>query len=343
MSDCLSIRPRPLVRLSLPLWVALFLLWAALPVFASDVVHVVQRGESLSTIAQRYDISMGDLAGYNGLSNQNFVWVGQRLLIPGQGQSAVPALHTSDQLPGNQGYHVVQRGEMLSAVARAYGMDVNDLMRLNGLTNPNLIWVGQKLRVSARVEALIPDDTEPAVAGNIYVVQPGDSLAQIAKDHSTTIYELMASNGLPNPNFVWTGQRLRIPQVARGGFGLASAPANGYKWIEVNLSNQTLTAWQGEVAVLYTNISSGLAGTPTVTGRFQIGTKYSSQRMVGPGYDLPGVPWVMYFYGGYALHGAYWHNNFGAPMSHGCVNMRPGEAQLIYNWAPAGTEVYVHY
>jgi lipoprotein-anchoring transpeptidase ErfK/SrfK len=65
--------------------------------------------------------------------------------------------------------------------------------------------------------------------------------------------------------------------------------------------------------------------------------------MVGPGYDLPGVPWVMYFYSGYAIHGAYWHNNFGAPMSHGCVNMTPGEAQILYNWAPIGTEVYVHY
>jgi lipoprotein-anchoring transpeptidase ErfK/SrfK len=51
----------------------------------------------------------------------------------------------------------------------------------------------------------------------------------------------------------------------------------------------------------------------------------------------------MYFYSGYAIHGAYWHNNFGAPMSHGCVNMTPGEAQILYNWAPIGTEVYVHY
>lgn len=74
---------------------------------------------------------------------------------------------------------------------------------------------------------------------------------------------------------------------------------------------------------MYTSISSGLPGTPTVTGRFQVGIKCADwRRMTGPGYDLPGVPWVMYFYGSYALHGAYWHNNFGTPMSHGCVNIR---------------------
>ena len=122
-----------------------------------------------------------------------------------------------------------------------------------------------------------------------------------------------------------------------------SAPASGYRYIEVNLSAQTLTAWQGDTAVLYTSVSTGTWATPTVTGRFSIGTKYTAQRMTGPGYDLPGVPWVMYFYGGYAIHGTYWHNNFGTPMSHGCVNMRTDEAAFLYNWAPPGTEVYVHY
>lgn len=75
----------------------------------------------------------------------------------------------------------------------------------------------------------------------------------------------------------------------------AAAPADGRRWIEVNLSEQTLTAWQGDIAVMHTYISSGRSPTPTVTGRFKIGQKYGNQRVVGPGYDLPGVPWVMYF------------------------------------------------
>jgi len=64
--------------------------------------------------------------------------------------------------------------------------------------------------------------------------------------------------------------------------------------------------------------------------------------MTGPGYDLANVPWTMFFYAGYAIHGTYWHNNFGHPMSHGCVNMTTTEAKWLYEWAPKGTLVVVH-
>ena len=59
-------------------------------------------------------------------------------------------------------------------------------------------------------------------------------------------------------------------------------------------------------------------------------------------YDLPNVPWTMFFYQGYAIHGTYWHTNFGTRMSHGCVNMPLGAAEFTYAWAPIGTEVWVH-
>ena len=64
--------------------------------------------------------------------------------------------------------------------------------------------------------------------------------------------------------------------------------------------------------------------------------------MSGPGYSLPNVEWVSYFVKSYAIHGTYWHNNFGTPMSHGCVNMRVREAKWLFNWAPKGTRVIVH-
>jgi lipoprotein-anchoring transpeptidase ErfK/SrfK len=65
--------------------------------------------------------------------------------------------------------------------------------------------------------------------------------------------------------------------------------------------------------------------------------------MTGPGYNLPNVPYVMYFYGANAIHGTYWHNNFGHPMSHGCINLRTGDAAWLYSWASIGTPVVVHY
>lgn len=336
------------VRLAAVLGAMLAALWLASPAHAQEVVHVVTGGENLSTIASRYGMTLHELAAYNGIANPNLLFVGQKLQIPGSGyapQLMAPA--AGDRLPGDAGYHVVARGQTLSEIAKSYGMTTGDLMRLNSISNANMIWIGQKLRVTARVAAVAssaPNAPKPTVAEEIYVVQVGDTLAAIASRHKTTVQALLAANGLPNPNFVWVGQQLRVrsntqPETT---LNLVAAPADGKRWIEVDLSKQTLTAWQGDVPVMFTNISSGRANTPTVVGRFTIGTKYKAQRMTGPGYDLPNVPWVMYFHQGYAIHGAYWHNNFGVPMSHGCVNMRPGEAEMLYQWAAPGTEVYVH-
>lgn len=105
------------------------------------------------------------------------------------------------------------------------------------------------------------------------------------------------------------------------------------KWIEVNLTDQSLRAYEGTTVVFETTISSGKAHTPTLEGKFRIMRKFESQLMSGPGYYLPGVPWVMYFYGGYALHGAYWHDKWGTPTSHGCVNLRIEDAKWIYEWS----------
>jgi lipoprotein-anchoring transpeptidase ErfK/SrfK len=114
------------------------------------------------------------------------------------------------------------------------------------------------------------------------------------------------------------------------------------KWIEIDLSEQRLYAHVGQKAVFTARVSTGISRYPTPTGRFRIYAKYRSTRMRGPGYDLPNVPYTMYFYRGYALHGAYWHSNFGRPMSHGCVNLRTSDAKWLYEWAPRGTLVVIH-
>jgi lipoprotein-anchoring transpeptidase ErfK/SrfK len=114
-------------------------------------------------------------------------------------------------------------------------------------------------------------------------------------------------------------------------------------WIDVDLSNQRLVAYEGDTPVYWVTVSTGLPGTPTVTGQYRTYVKYPAQTMSGPGYYLPDVPYVMYFYQGYGIHGTYWHNNFGHPMSHGCVNTPTLDAQWLYNWADVGTLINVHY
>jgi lipoprotein-anchoring transpeptidase ErfK/SrfK len=114
------------------------------------------------------------------------------------------------------------------------------------------------------------------------------------------------------------------------------------RWIDIDLANQRVFAYEGDVVVREFVVSTGTWLHPTVTGQFRIYVKYPSTPMAGPGYYLPGVPFTMYFYKGYALHGTYWHSNFGTPMSHGCVNLKTPEAEWLYNFASVGTLVNIH-
>jgi len=117
----------------------------------------------------------------------------------------------------------------------------------------------------------------------------------------------------------------------------------GEKHIYVDLKKQKLSAYEGNSLYMQTPISSG-KWNKTPPGEYTIWIKLRSTRMSGGQgsdyYNLPNVPYVMFFYNdkvpkisGFSLHGAYWHNNFGHAMSHGCVNMRPIDAEKLYSWA----------
>jgi lipoprotein-anchoring transpeptidase ErfK/SrfK len=114
------------------------------------------------------------------------------------------------------------------------------------------------------------------------------------------------------------------------------------RWIEVNLKTQRVIAWEGKRWERAMIVSTGKAATPTVTGVFEIYDRYREARMQGADYDIPDVPYVMYFQGGYGFHGAYWHKRFGTPVSHGCVNLAVDQAKWLYEFAPIGTPVVVH-
>jgi lipoprotein-anchoring transpeptidase ErfK/SrfK len=142
---------------------------------------------------------------------------------------------------------------------------------------------------------------------------------------------------------------------------------NGEKWIDINLTKQVLVAYEGTTPVYATLISSGEAGlgdhettTSTKRGIFRIHTKHITITMdsdtVGEEFELRDVPYVQYFEEGYALHGAYWHDRFGQPKSHGCINLSPEDARRLFWWTEpqvppgwhgaarslTGTVVFVH-
>ena len=120
----------------------------------------------------------------------------------------------------------------------------------------------------------------------------------------------------------------------------------GPKWVDVNITTQLLVAFEGQTPVFTSKVSTGVPRHPTVEGTYRIYAKYRSTLMKGGEgaeyYYLPNVPYTMYFYSGYALHGAYWHRNFGQPMSHGCVNLTLDDAAWLYQWSPEGILVRTH-
>lgn len=146
---------------------------------------------------------------------------------------------------------------------------------------------------------------------------------------------------------IYQGKNILVPSAA---FAKAEdnpvlgAASSSDKWIEIDLSEQKLRAWDGNNLFLETLVSTGLPGTPTPTGEFRIWVKLRATRMEGGEgsyyYNLPNVPYVMFFendnvpgWEGYGLHGTYWHNDFGTPHSHGCVNLPTSIAERIYYWA----------
>jgi lipoprotein-anchoring transpeptidase ErfK/SrfK len=121
------------------------------------------------------------------------------------------------------------------------------------------------------------------------------------------------------------------------------------KRIVIDLSENTLYAYDGDILFMKELISTGLEFTPTPRGTFSVFKKTPARYMQGPlpgvsdqVYDLPGVPWDLYFTeGGAVIHGAYWHDHFGKPWSHGCVNLSPQNAKKLYEWSPIGIKVTV--
>jgi hypothetical protein len=145
-------------------------------------------------------------------------------------------------------------------------------------------------------------------------------------------------------------------EEAAGGFWVLSSPlvvgkpeipadlAPNEKWIDVDLTRQTLIAFEGKKPIFATLNSSGRRNPqdkekdfPTPTGTFRIGEKHITTTMDGDvasdgPYSIEDVPWVQYFQGSYALHGAFWHDNFGYVRSHGCVNLAPEDARTLFSW-----------
>ena len=253
----------------------------AAPLGADTVVYVVKPGDTLRSIAAAHGTTIGAIVRANNMANPDVIYPGQRLTIPVRGGSAPvagPAPTAVTKPPvGASVYHTVKLGDTLDKVARAYGTSAAAIIAANGIRNPDLIWVGQKLLISGSKQsgAPAPQPTakpkpQPAPASQqIYVVQAGDTLGQIAKRYGTTVAAIMAANDLPSANNISVGQRLIM---SKGG---GSAPATVVKPTKfvVSISQQRCWLYAGESLIAKWVCSTGRRSSPTVPGTYRIQSK----------------------------------------------------------------------
>ena len=190
------------------------------------------------------------------------------------------------------------------------------------------------LMVSGTGNAGLRCRTAPVTGGTIVVLPEGTFLkTRGAASGGWYPVTCAGQNG-------WVSASYVIPENSSGG--------SGELWMDVDLSSQYMRVYRGDTVIMQTYVSTGRPGFDTPTGTYYVNTKLTSQTMSGvlggEYYYVPNVPWVMYFTNrGHALHGAYWHNNFGYVMSHGCINQPVPFAKALYQITPIGTRVRIHY
>ena len=281
--------------------------------------HTIQFGETLGILAIYYGVTVQDLIAANNIDDANRIESGQALWIPGSAKRRDPP--PPPQLPE-------PAQEPASEVATAPAAPAPQTQNA------------------------------PAVAGTRkqYVVRKGDFLTQLAIDLDTSWIALARLNNLESPYVLHVGSTLLIPQ--RADVELYDPKYAAWKWFDifahqpgprvgvgreivVLLNAQAIYAYENGVLQKAVRVSTGKKATPTVKGDHKIWLKRRSQTMSGEDYSLDNVEWVMYFYRDYAIHGTWWHTNFGQPMSHGCVNLTNTDAQWFYEFASIGTPVHV--
>jgi LysM repeat protein len=190
--------------------------------------YVVQPGDTLFSIAARFGVSVSELATINGFYDIHRVFVGQVLVLPASAIVPRPIAPVQPVLqpipvqpvfpPGTTvttvttfAAYTVQRGDTLAEIAARFGTTVAAILSANRISNPNVIFVGQRLSVPRTRTTIMPAPRVTAPRGRTYVVQPGDTLFLIAARFHRNAYDIARANGILNLNHIFVGQVLIIP------------------------------------------------------------------------------------------------------------------------------------
>jgi LysM repeat protein len=195
------------------------------PALAAGPSVVVRPGDTLSAIAARYGTTVARLVALNHISNPDLILPGQVVMVAGPSAKAARA---STAPAATVRIHVVRNGENLTGLAARYGTSVAAIMAANRLSNPNLIVIGERLRIPTSGGAANGRPSAGANATVVYVVHPGETLSGIARRHGTSVAVLVRLNHLSRSDFIRIGQTLLLPASRAGsqnGFSTARLPA----------------------------------------------------------------------------------------------------------------------
>ena len=319
------------------MWLLVGVMWLLFMVPALVWAHeyVVQPGDTLWGIAQRFRVSPHVLAEANGLSPDAFVYVGQRLRIPDAGGEAAQ-FRT----------YVVRRGDTLTGIAQRFGVSLAELARANGLSTTSYVYVGQRLRVPV-VEAS-GNAAGTASTQRVYVVRAGDTLSSIALRFGVSLSALVEMNQLEDPSRIYVGQRLIIP--AEGAEGPAPQEGQGLQFI-VSVSKQTCWLYRGRQLLYTWRCSTGRPGYPTRYGTFRIQSKIPIA--YGSAWNIYMPYWLGIYWAGSTENGIHglpwdaatgakvWQGLVGQPVTFGYIMLEDWAASILFEMAYIGMPVII--
>ena len=170
---------------------------------ATPSTYAVETGDTLFRISLRFETTVQALLDLNGLTNSDFIWVGQQLLIHGGASEPAPAAVEATTT------YTVEAGDSLGEIALRFNTTYAALAALNNIVNPDLVFVGQTLTVPG---SALPVSAVPITSGPVtHVVQPGEMLSEIAATYGVSMWAIAEANGVTNINYIWMGQHLVIP------------------------------------------------------------------------------------------------------------------------------------
>jgi lysozyme len=194
--------------------------------------YTVQSGDTLTGIAATYSTTVPNLVSWNGIVNKNVIYVGQKLIVSqGTSSSTSSSTNSSSTNSSSTGTYTVKSGDTLSSIATGHSTTVSNLVSLNSISNPNVIYVGQVLKLSQSTTNSSSSSTSTAsTSTGTYTVKSGDTLSSIATGHSTTVSSLVSLNSISNPNVIYVGQVLKLSNTTSSSSstkGSSSTTASG--------------------------------------------------------------------------------------------------------------------